>query len=255
MHLAVEGVGLASGRHRLVVEAREPSGLRTVTSHVWDVDATPPAVTVTAPPRITLADRASISYRGGDSSGVASYDVRYRVARFDGTFGDWVLPDSWQRTTATSRSIAIGRGREVCFSVRARDTLGNRSAWSAQRCTSRPLDDRALTASAGWTRGIGTSFLDGTITSTKRARSELTRGEVRARQVTVIATRCASCGTADVFIGGTRVGRLDLTAPTTQRQQLIALPVQPKVLTGKLTIRSTTADRTVAIDGVAFRRS
>jgi hypothetical protein len=250
-----KGTALTTGRHRLVIEAREPSGLRTVTSHVWDVDATPPAVTVTAPPRVTLGDRASISYRASDANGVASYDVRYRVARFDGGFGDWVLPDAWQRTTATSRSVAVSRGREVCFSVRARDTLGNRSAWSAQRCTSRPLDDRSLTASSGWSRGTGSSFLDGTITSTKRRGVELTRGEVRANQVLIVATRCASCGTADVFIGSTRVGRLDLSASSTQRQQVIALPVQSKVLTGKLTIRTTSTDRTVAIDGVAFRRS
>jgi hypothetical protein len=250
-----KGTGLATGRHRLVVEALEPSGLRTVTSHVWDVDATPPTITVTAPPRVTLGDRAAISYRASDANGVASYDVRYRVARFDGAFGDWVLPDPWQRTTATSRSVGISRGREVCFSVRARDAFGNRSPWSAQRCTSRPLDDRSLTASTGWSRGTGSSFYDGTITSTKRRGVELTRGEVRAKQVLVVATRCASCGTADVFIGSTRVGRLDLTAASTQRQQVIALPVQSKVLTGKLTIRTTSTDRTVAIDGVAFSRS
>lgn len=249
------GAGLTTGRHRLVVEAREPSGVRTVTSHVWQVDATPPKVTVTAPPQVTLADRASISYRAADASGVATYDVRYRVARVDGSFGDWVLPDTWQRTTATSRSVAISRGREVCFSVRARDTFGNRSAWSTQRCTSRPLDDRSLTASTGWSRGTGPSFLDGTITATKRRGGELTRGEVRAKQVVVVATRCATCGTAEVFIGSTRVGRLDLTASSTRRQQVIALPVQPKVLTGRLTIRTTSTDRTVAIDGVAFRRS
>ncbi|MCC5947452.1 MAG: PD40 domain-containing protein [Nitriliruptoraceae bacterium] len=250
-----KGSGLATGRHRLVIEARELSGVRTVTSHVWDVDATAPTVTVTAPPRVTLGDRVGISYRASDASGVASYDVRTRVARSDGAFGDWVLPAGWQGTTATARSVAIVRGREVCVSVRARDTLGNRSAWSAPRCTSRPLDDRSLATSSGWSRGTGSSFLDGTITSTTRAGAELTRGEVRARQVSVIATRCPTCGTADVFIGTTRVGRLDLTAPTTRRQQVIALPVQPAVRTGRLTIRTTSSGRPVAIDGVAVRRS
>jgi WD40 repeat protein len=248
------GSGVTTGRHRLVVETREPSGVRSVTSHVWDVDADPPTVTVTAPAATTLGDRATVTWRASDPSGVANADVRYRVARFDGSFGEWVLPDTWQRTTATSRSLTLTRGRQVCFSVRARDAYGNRSAWSAPRCTSRPLDDRALGASSGWTRGTGSAFYDGTITSTTRRGAELARTEVRANRVVVVATRCPTCGTADVFIGATRVGRLDLSATTTQRQQVISLPRAPTVLTGKLTIRVTSTDRPVAIDGVAFRR-
>lgn len=249
------GSALSAGEHRLVVTATEPSGVRTVTSHVWRVDATPPSVRVTAPSDlVTLTGRATATYRATDASGIADHDVRYRIARFDGSFGSYVYPDSWQRTRATERSVSLGRGRQICFSVRARDAVGNRSAWSGERCASRPLDDRSLTASNGWSRGTGSSFLDGTITSTRRRGAELTRSEVRARQVIVVATRCASCGTADVFVGSTRVGRLDLQAATTQRQQVIALPVQSSLRNGKLTIRVTSTDRTVAIDGVAFRR-
>lgn len=251
-----KGTGLTAGRHRLTVEAREPGGLRTVTSHSWSGDTTPPVVSLSAPTATaSTASRATVSYRATDVDGIRDHDVRYRIARYDGGFGDRVAPTSWQGTTATSRSIALARGREICFSVRARDQLGNRSAWSPERCTARPLDDRSLKTSSGWARGTGSAFLDETVTSTKRRGAELTRTGVSARQVVVVATRCPTCGSADVFIGDTRVGRLDLTATTTKRQQVIVLPRQAKVLTGTLTIRTTSTDRTVAIDGVAFRRT
>jgi hypothetical protein len=249
------GSGLASGVRHLVVEAREPSGQRTVTSHRWRVDATPPVVKLTGPGPLTLTDRATITYGASDADGVTSYDVRYRRARFDGGFAAWVRPETWQATTATSRSVAVTRGYEYCFAVRARDGLGNVSAWSSTRCTGRPLDDAALRASAGWTRGTGTQHLDGTISSTTRNGATLTRANVQAKQVTLLATRCASCGTVEVFIGSTRIGRVDLTASTTRRQQVIALPVAPSVRSGTLTIRVTSSGKRVEIDAVAFRRS
>lgn len=245
---------LTTGTHSLVVEAVEPSGQRTVTGHRWRVDATPPKLTVPAPAAVTLGDRATISYRATDADGVSNYQVRYRRARSDRGFEAWVYPDSWRATTATTRSIGIARGYEYCFSVRARDTLGNLTAWSLQRCVSRPLDDRSLSASTGWSRATDAAALDGTVTTTTRKGAELRRGTVQARRVVVVATRCPSCGTADVFIGSTRVGRIDLRATTTERQQVITLPLQSKVLTGRLVIRTTSSSR-VSIDGVALRRS
>jgi hypothetical protein len=249
------GSGLPSGAYHLVVEAREPSGQRTVTSHRWQVDATAPVVKVSGPGAVTLADRATVTYGATDADGVVSYDVRYRRARFDRGFEAWVRPDTWQATKATSRSISVPRGYEYCFSVRARDTLGNTSAWSPSRCTSRPLDDPSLRASAGWTRATGTSFLDGTISRTTTKGAELTRAEVRATRMWLIATRCASCGSVDVFVGSTRVGRVDLSSDATRRQQVIALPASTSIRTGKLTIRVTSSGKRVEIDGIAFRQS
>jgi hypothetical protein len=249
------GSGLPTGAHHLVVQSRDPSGQLTVTSHRWQVDATAPVVKVSGAGAVTLADRASVTYSATDADGIASYDVRYQRARFDRGFESWVRPDTWQATKATSRSIAVPRGYEYCFSVRARDMLGNTSAWSPSRCTSRPLDDPSLKASAGWTRATGTSFLDGTISRTTTRGAELTRAEVRAKRIWLVATRCATCGSVDVFVGSTRVGRVDLSADTTRRQQVIALPASTSVRSGKLTIRVTSSGKRVEIDGIAFRQS
>jgi hypothetical protein len=248
--------GVSAGEHLFTVEASQPGGPTSVTAHRFVADTTPPVVAVTAPTkRTTLTDRIETTYQGRDPAGIASFDVRHRRARYDATFAAYTYPTSWQATTATTQRLGLSRGHDTCISVRARDRVGNRSAWSPERCTARPLDDRSLRASSGWTRGTGSAFLEGTITSTTRKGVELSLPSVQAKQVTVIATRCPTCGTAEVFVGTTRVGRLDLTASSTRRQQVIALPVQTNVRSGKLTIRTTSTGRTVAIDGVAVRRS
>ncbi|MGC5165725.1 hypothetical protein [Luteimicrobium sp. DT211] len=79
---------------------------------------------------------AKITYAATDNLKVASYDVRYKKApRGSATYSAWVYPGSWQRTTATSRSVTATTSQRVCLSVRARDTAGNVSAWSSSHCT------------------------------------------------------------------------------------------------------------------------
>jgi len=79
---------------------------------------------------------AKLTYAAADNLKVASYDVRYKKApQGSTTYGAWVYPASWQRATATSRSVTATTGQRVCLSVRARDTAGNATAWSSSRCT------------------------------------------------------------------------------------------------------------------------
>jgi hypothetical protein len=250
------GAGVSGGNHTLVIEASEPGGDRSVTAHTFVADVTAPAVTVTGPTApVTFRDRTTVTYGATDAaSGVASYDVRYRVANIAGGYGSWVRPDSWQRTTATSRNVALGRGQEVCLSVRARDAVGNVSGWSAARCTSRPLDDRSLSASSGWERLTDSRADGGTITRTKGRGETLARGTVQARQVYLVVTRCPSCGKVEVLHDGVRIGTANLASSTTKRQVVIALPRRSSVVDGRLVVRSTSSGAPVPIDGIAVRR-
>ena len=151
--------GLATGDYSLVVTAQEPGITRTSASRSFAVDVTAPTATVRALPAVTLASSVSISATTASSgaAGVASYDLRYRRAPWNGTFGALTYPASWAGRTSPV-SPGLSRGYEYCVSTRARDRVGNTSAWSAERCTSRPMDDRSLTRSAGWTSVSGSQF-------------------------------------------------------------------------------------------------
>lgn len=80
-------------------------------------------------------------------SGVASYDVRWRVLVPNGVWGSWST-----RSKLTERSVTrIPRQeRTVCYQVRGRDRAGNLSPWSARRCTS--VDGKDPTITRAWAR-------------------------------------------------------------------------------------------------------
>jgi hypothetical protein len=218
-------------------------------------DAIAPSV---APARLAVARLSSsvkISWSGSDvGSGVASYQLRYRVARPDGGFGSWRHPTAWQSFPASSNSVtAVGlnRGYDYCYSVRAVDKAGNDSQWSAAHCTARALDDRTLVAaSSGWRRGSGSHWWNATVTSSKHRGARLTLRHVRLDRVGIVATRCASCGSVAVFVGTHRVGVISLRTASTHYRQLILLP-QFSLRTGSVSVKVISTGQPVQIDGVA----
>ncbi|NUR97893.1 MAG: choice-of-anchor D domain-containing protein [Kribbellaceae bacterium] len=252
--------GLRTGEYSLTVTASEPDGRVTTRSRTFSVDASGPVARVTGPnyqssvaatTRVTVA--ASDPTNVAPAIGVASYDVRYRRATSAGAYSAYVQP--WTGITATSVDVAVAAGYEYCFSVRAKDKLGNVGDWSAERCFSRPLDDRSLSmATTGWARGSSSKFYYGTDTQTTASGKALTR-TVQGKRFFLIATRCPSCGTVAVYAGNKLLTTLNLAYPTTHYQVVLGLPVQSTLFSGTLTVRTVSTGRLVQIDGLAVGRS
>jgi RHS repeat-associated protein len=121
---------LADGRHTLTVQATDRAGNLGATASVNVlIDTTPPNVTITVPKRYFPSRALPISWSGtdpstssGQGSGVASYDVQYRLN--DGSWADWLV-----RTTLTQATFSASSDGTYTFRLRARDGLGNTSAW------------------------------------------------------------------------------------------------------------------------------
>jgi hypothetical protein len=202
----------------------------------------------------TTAATATVQFAASDTTGAAAYDVRYRKASYLSTFGAYVQP--WTNVTTTSVNLALDPGYEYCVSVRAKDRLGNMGGWSAEKCFSRPMDDRAIGApTAGWSRISWSAFYLNTATQTSSYGASLTR-TVQGKRFYLVATRCPTCGLVAVYLGGKYIGAVNLASATTQRQAVLALPAQASVFSGTLTVtvRSPTG-KGVQIDGLAVRRS
>jgi WD40-like Beta Propeller Repeat len=244
--------GLTTGGHMLRITAVEPGGRTVVAARSFTVDATPPTVLTTSPtPVATTGSTVTLGYSGKDANGVASYDVRYRRAAFNTGFGAFSQP--WTATKATSVTMGMAAGYDYCLSARARDTFGNLSAWSAERCFTRPVDDRSMTtASSGWVRTVWSPFYLGTATQTNAYGASLTR-TVYGRSFYVVATRCPTCGIASVYLGSRYIGAVNLYATTTQRQAVIALPRQSTPFGGTLKLTTRSTGKLVQIDGLAVR--
>jgi hypothetical protein len=220
-------------------------------------DTTRPFINLSGPQAaFTLANSASVTYSGHDDaggSGVVSYDVRYEKAAYNATFGAWQYPSGWQGTTAKTQSLALTPGYEYCFSARARDKAGNVSGWARALCTSKPLDDKVLSASSGWARHSDARYYRSTFTSTKTHGARLTRKYVSADQLMVVATKCPTCGSISLKIGSATVKSWSLSASTTQRQVLLA-PTAFSLRKGTVTITVTSSGKRVEIDGLGVRR-
>ena len=246
--------GLAAGTHTLAAQVTDPSGKQSaVVSKSWVVDAAAPTASLAALASVQTRTPMTLTWTAGDSggSGLVSYDVRARTASPTAGFGAYQYPASWQKLSTRSLTLTLSKGYQYCFSVRARDRAGNLGAWSAERCTSMPLDDRALSASSGWTRGSSSSYLFGTYSKTVKSGAQLTRSSVRGRRIALVATTCATCGSVDVYHAGVKLGRVSLYSSTTKTRQVKWLPLQSVTRTGTLTVRSA-GTRPVLLDGVAI---
>jgi hypothetical protein len=217
-------------------------------------DDTAPTVAMTTGANTwRLASSVTVGWHGTDSGGLASYDVRRRGASATSGLGAWSYPAALQQTTTTSVVTPIAAGATVCWSVRARDHNGNTSGWSAAACWSRPLDDRSLSTGTGWSRGRGSAYYAGTITSTTHKSAVARRGKVHATAVLLVVTRCRTCGTVAVYEGTRLVKKLALTASTTRNrvQITVALPVKANGAT--ISVKVLTSGKPVKLDALGLR--
>ena len=226
------------------------------TGGVWNhLTSGRPTVRTTGPTeRGTVDAKTRFTYQGGiSSSAVATYDVRWRKAPWDGTYGPWTRPATWQRTPNLDAPLGLRPGNTYCVSVRARNRAGQISGWSGSRCLARALDDRRLTPSSGWKARTGSRYYAGTFRATTQKGATLTRTGARLKRVGIVATTCRVCGKVNVLVDGQRVGRVNLAAPTTRRRQVIMLPAfRRQKATVTITVRSS--GLRVQIDGLVVSR-
>jgi hypothetical protein len=219
-----------------------------------EADTTPPSATMTALPTATIDASQAVAWSGtDDSSGVASYDVQWERARWDGGFGGWQQPARWTATTVTAGSLAIAPGYEYCVHVRATDVAGNVGAWSTPTCVARALDDRTLTPTAGWLRQSGSAFYLHTATTAKRSGVQLKLPNAQLKQVGVVATVCSACGSVKVVVGSKVIGTINLQAEGFHNRKVIVLPTTFSRRTRTVHL-ITTSSAMVRIDGLVVRR-
>lgn len=212
-------------------------------------DTTGPTVKLSGIPSSSLGPVTPRFSATDALNGVASYTLIYRKAAYNGSFGP-----SASLTLTTPRAIALSRGYTYCFSVKATDRVGNTSAATPEQCTVAPLDDRSLVRSSAFTPVTGSAYYASTAMKTTIRGATLTRtGMLSSRQLFVVATTCATCGTVDVLVGSTVVAHVNLASSTTVYKRIIALP-SFTTRSGTVTLRVTSSGKTVLIDGLGVRK-
>jgi hypothetical protein len=248
--------GLADGSHAFAWRAVDGVGNATTGSFAWLVDNVAPTAALTAPSaHFTQGSSITVKWKGLDAgSGIASWQVQWQRAKYNGHFGAWSKPRTIPAGTSTKAFTKLPGGYDDCYRVRAIDAAGNTSAYSRSRCSAVVLDDRALTTSRGWTRGSGNAYYAGTVTSTTQRNATLTRSGAQLDRLALLATTCPTCGTVGVYVNGALVGAVNLQATTTRDRQLIELPSFGS-RTGAVTIKVLTNGKLVRIDGLGISRT
>ena len=246
---------LGLGKHPVTV-AYTPSDAHLPSSGAGNifVDDTAPVTSVSEPPHLFPAARTiTFRYSATDNlSGVASYDVRYRIAAWNNVFGLYTAPST---TTATSKTITGTLGREYCFQVRARDKSGNLSQWSPDKCAVVPLDDRSLSAAtSGWTRSTSSSALFGTTTRTTTAGARLSLSSAHVDRIALIVTQCSTCGRVAITLNGVVFRTVSTVASTTHYRVVIIEPPF-SLRTTTIGLKAVDSGKNLIIDALSIART
>ncbi|MFF0270142.1 hypothetical protein [Kribbella sp. NPDC004536] len=237
------------------VRARDYAGNLSAwsASYCSEVDGTAPLLaTWRIGDRVQLSGSATVRWAYKDDTGVASYDVVYKTAAPGAALGKWIYPAVWQNTRITSITWTPRLGWDECFMVRARDYLGNVSAWSAPICSVVPDDDRALTSAGTVTRTTSTLAFQGTTTVLKANGAYLTKATEAGLRIALVAIHGPGQGRVDIYHANIKIGTVSLSASTTSR--VVTYLPTTVFRTGAVKIVSTsTAPAT--IDGIAFLRA
>lgn len=196
--------------------------------------------------------KVTFSYRISDNVGVKSYDVAYRYAAPGTLLGGYTYPAAWQGTTATSVSLSVAPGAQVCFVVRARDAIGNVSGWSARRCSLVPVDDRSMVTSGSASRITSNLALGATVTRLNTAGTTVSKGGLWGDSLSLVVLKGPGQGSIEVTMARHVFGRYSLNAPTWRRE---IIPLRNLVFTNAtLKVRSLTSAQ-VRIDAIGVQRS
>jgi hypothetical protein len=80
------------------------------------------------------------------------------------------------------------------------------------------------------------------------------RTGIQAKKISLIVTKCATCGSIRVYWNGALIKSWSLTSATTLRKQVLNAASFSTVQSGTLTIVVTSAGKKVILEGLAVSR-
>lgn len=190
-----------------------------------------------------------VAWRPGESAGhEMTFDVREKTIAPSGkeTGMRLVVKHAAQGST----TLPLRPGFTYCLAVRARSVASGRvSGWSHGRCVVRAIGVSRLKYQGLWQHVRASRAFGGSFIATDQSGAKVSRFVV-ARRVSVIATRCSSCGSIVVYFSGKVVARVSLRSRRTIRAVALRLKSWKRPRRGIITIVVTSSGRRVDIYGL-----
>jgi hypothetical protein len=227
----------------------------------YTADNTAPVAAVSSPVFSTISSTTTafrVAWAAVDasppSSGIDLYEVRSRIA----PSGAW---STWQSTpTAGSAQFAGTPGRTYNFQARATDGALNAGAWSAMKATSVPFDQNSMLRAGAWLTRSSGSLYQGSSKWSGAAGASAAIKCTSARTIRLLATMSPDSGMADIYLGSTKLKRIDLYSGSVKYRQHLLIKSYTTPTTTILRVIVARAKRTastnyrVELDGVVVTR-
>lgn len=233
-----------------VGHSADSSPSNVVTPQTVVIETGLPIVAMLAPGAVALSRTIPVKWIGADISGIDHFEVRRRTTVWNGSPGAW---SSWKSsTTATNANDSGTYGRTYCYGVRAEDGVGNMSNWSQKRCTVVPLSSDQLGYTGSWKRVPNAGAFAGVSRVTKTKGAKMTRPGIVAKSLSLVTTRCPTCGRVEVRWNGKLLKQWNLAATRTTRKYVMTIANFPTPQKGTLTVTNVSpSGKQVNIEGVA----
>jgi hypothetical protein len=229
----------SAGPHLLILDTKNPAQAQMI-SPVYSTN-------------VSKTTKFKVSWSAADnsspSSGVAGYDVRYKV----GKKGAW---NSWKENTpATSHQFKARAGRTYYFQARAIDRAGNVGAWSTAKRTIVPFDNNSLIASrsgfGSTAKSLSSGFYLGTTRYSTKRGHKITY-EFTGKSVALIGPKAKSRSKAKIYINGKYVKTIDAYSSTLKHRQVLFSKTWTKSGTRTITIENlgTSGRNRFDVDGL-----
>jgi len=190
-----------------------------------------------------------VSWTEVDGAGV-KYDVQVQSApSTTGQYGAFSAAKTG--LTSTLFHFTGTPGTSYCFRVRSR-TSGGSTPYSAVRCTTLPIDDRALTRHGTWAEDHLFGYYLNTFLRTKTHGASVTMAGVHAKEIAVEVTKCPGCGSIKVTWAG-ETQTFSLVGSPTKREELVILAGPSDHSAGLVTVLVTSSNKKVEVDGLGAR--
>jgi hypothetical protein len=212
-------------------------------------DSTAPTASMSRPSAaVTMSRHIKVAWGGRDEgSGLKTYQVQRRTAPAGKRMrSGWATWTGWVSSTSASDRLKTGVG--ACYRVRAQDNAGNVSTWSHGRCTTVPLDDRAL-KSSGFARRFDSAAWRGTISTAKVDGAILSLRSAYGHGLVLVVRKGPGCGSVRVTVDGRRVATVSLKAPSVQERQRVA--IRSGAMNGAEIVVRAIGSQRVVVDGLA----
>jgi hypothetical protein len=185
-----------------------------------------------------------------DPSGIASYELQ----RQEGA-GAWTSV-GLNTTTSSFGDVAVTRGSNYVFRVRATDGVGNTGPWSTTssgHINTVQEDAGSVAYSAGWTRSSLTGAAGKMVMQSSTANATATFS-FTGSAVAFVSTKASGRGVATVSLDGGSAVQVDLRAATKQVKRVVwsSDPLSNGPHTVTITVTGTTSGTSTRVDVDAF---